>query len=636
MASRLPYTVGNLDMTRACCLLLLAGTTLLGQDQVAAQRGVARLSIVNGDVSIQRGDSDTRSAAAVNAPLMAGDVVAAGQGGRAEIQFDAANMGRLDSNSEVRLAELTPARYQLQVGRGTMMFSQVRDSRAQVEIDTPQIAIRPKQKGAYRISVFEDHAEITVRVGQAEIFTPSGTETLDPGKTMMVRGNPSDPEFQMVNAIEQDDFDHWNAGRDQELNRSTSSRRVSPDIYGTEDMDNNGRWVNTPDYGSVWTPTVGPDWAPYHDGQWVWEDYYGWTWVSYEPWGWAPYHYGRWFFRGGIGWCWYPGPVFIPAYWSPALVAFFGFGGGFGWVPLGPFEMVHPWWGAGFYGGVGFHGALIAHANVYGAYRNARVAGGVTAVSAHDFANGRFSSTMHVSTEQLRSASLVRGQVPVAPTSASLRYSNRAATAPAHATNFSSTHFFSHSQPAAINRVPFAQQQRSLSQASGRTAGQSTGAWRPAGETASRSTSGTAAAGNSTSGWRRFGEPSTNTASRGAGSTQPSSNNGWHTSGDRPATASQPSRSQGATAGSWQRFPSSGASSGTSSARGYSSPSYGNPRSLQIAPPIVRERSASSGSSGSSSARTGTYNTSGGGSHSSGGGHSGGSGGGAGGGHGHR
>jgi len=618
---------GEIDMRRACCLFLLAATTVLGQNQAAAQRGVARLSIVNGDVSVQRGDSDTRSAAAANAPLMAGDVVAAGQGGRAEIQFDAANMVRLDSNSEVRLAELTAGRYQLQVGHGTIMFSQVRDSRAQVEIDMPQIAIRPKQKGAYRISVFDDHAEITVRVGQAEIFTPSGTETLDPGKTMMVRGNPSDPEFQMINAIEQDDFDHWNAGRDQQLNRSMSSRRVSPDIYGTEDMDNNGRWVNTPDYGTVWTPTVGdPDWAPYHNGQWVWEDYYGWTWVSYEPWGWAPYHYGRWFFRGGIGWCWYPGPVFVPAVWSPALVAFFGFGGGFGWVPLGPFEVVHPWWGPGFYGGVGFHGALIANANIYGAYRNARIAGGVTAVSAHDFANGRFTNnTMHVSAEQLRSASLVKGQVPVAPTSASLRFSNRAVTTPAHATNFTSTHFFSHSQPAAINRVPFAQQQRSLSQASGRTAGTSTGAWRPAGETASRGATGTASTGGgSTGAWRRFGDSPAGTESRGA-STQPSLNNG-----------SQASRTQGTTPGSWQRFPSSGASSGTSSTRGYSSSGYGSPRSLQIAPPIVRERSSSSSSSsGSSTARTSTYSSSGGSSHAaSTGGHS--SAGGGGGGHGHR
>lgn len=569
-----------------------------------AQRGVARLSIVTGDVWVQRGDSDTRSAGAVNAPLMAGDVVGAAPGGRAEIQFDAANFARLAADSEMRLAELTPGRYQLQVGRGTIMFSQVRESRVQIEIDTPQVAIKPKQKGAYRISVFDDHAEITVRVGQAEIYTPSGTETLDPGKTMLVRGKPSDPEYQMENAIEQDDFDHWNAGRDQELMRSLSQRRVSPDIYGTQDLDNNGRWVNTPDYGTVWTPNEPPDWAPYRDGQWVWEDYYGWTWVSYEPWGWAPYHYGRWFFSAGIGWCWYPGPVFVPAYWSPALVAFFGFGGGFGfgWVPLGPFEVVHPWWGPGFYDGVGFHGALIANANIYNTYRNARIAGAVTGVSAHDFANGRFTSTMRVSAAELRSASLVRGQVPVAPTAASLRFSNRAVNTPAR-TNFSNTRFFSHNQAAPINRVPFAQQQRSLSQMSGRASAMngSTGAWRPA--------NGAAAAGSSSGAWRRFGEPSANGGSRTTAAPQSS----WRTPGDRPSTASGTS--------SWQRFPNR--SESTPAAR------YSSPRSLQIAPPIVHERSSSSGSGSYSTKSSGSAGSS----HvSGGGGHSGGSGGG----HGHR
>lgn len=620
-------------------VLILTGITGLAQPQPpnpSAQRGVARLSIVNGDVSVQRGDSETRSAGAVNAPLMAGDVVATGHG-RTEIQFDAANMARLDSNSEVRLAELTSGRYQLQVGRGNMMFSQVRESRAQVEIDTPQVAIRPKQKGAYRISVFDDgHAEITVRVGQAEIYTPSGTETLDPGKTMMVRGKPSDPEYQMENAIEQDDFDHWNAGRDQELSRSLSRRHVSPDIYGTEDLDANGRWVNTPDYGTVWTPNESPGWAPYQNGQWVWEDYYGWTWIGYEPWGWAPYHYGRWFLQPGIGWCWYPGPAFAPVYWSPALVAFFGFGGGigFGWFPLAPFEVIHPWWGAGFYGGVGFHGALIANVNVYNTYRNARIAGAVTAVNAHEFANGRFSSTMHVTPEQLRSASLVRGQVPIAPTAASLRFSNRAVTSTAR-TNFSNTRFFSHNQPAAINRVPFAQQQRSLSQASSHTAGQSTGAWRPAGETAAKGAAAAPAASNASSGWRRFGDSPAGSGSRGV-EAPASSGSGWSTPGDRPSTASQPSRSEGGTAGSWQRFPSSGGSSGTR----YGSPGYGSPRSLQIAPPIVRERSTSGNSSTKSSSTSSsghsTNSGSSGSSHSNGGGGHIGGGGGGGGNHGHR
>ena len=126
-----------------------------------------------------------------------------------------------------------------------------------------------------------------------------------------------------------DAFDRWNDDRDRYLQRSQSYQHVSPDIGGAEDLDQNGQWVNDPNYGSVWQPTVGPDWAPYQNGRWVWEDYYGWTWVSADPWGWAPYHYGRWFWGAG-GWAWYPGPVSAHPYWAPAYVGFFGFGGGLG------------------------------------------------------------------------------------------------------------------------------------------------------------------------------------------------------------------------------------------------------------------------------------------------------------------
>ncbi len=586
--------------------LLLTGTVAISRAQQqppaqrsndGSQRGVARLSIVAGDVSIQRGDSGDRSAAAVNAPLMAGDIVAAGPRSRAEIQLDPANVARLASDSEVRLSELTPGRYQLQVGRGTVMFSVVRESHAQVEISTPSVSVRPLKPGAYRVSVFDDgHSEITPRMGEAEIYSPKGTENLQPGNTLMARGDPSDPEFQIVKAIEQDDFDHWNAERDQKLSRqSQSSRYVGPDVDGTQDLDANGRWVNSPDYGGVWTPTVAPDWVPYSNGRWVWEDWYGWTWVSYDPWGWAPFHYGRWFWEPGVGWCWWPGPA--RSYWSPALVAFFGFGGfhvgigfgglGFGWVPLAPFEVFHPWWGHGYYGGYLNRNVMVnnvhvlENVNIASSYRNARIGNGVTAVNGADFARGRITSTMRLSSAQLRSASLVQGQVPIAPTASSLRYSDRPVTSTARSTAFNTNaRFFSHNQPAAVNRVPFAQQQQSLSQISrpqsavqgGRpgtmSSAASAGGWRPAAPAASASSNG-----GTGGGWRRFGEPSAaGPESRGATLASQSSN-GWRTPGDRPATAT------------------------SSNALRYSSPGYGSQRSLQISPPIVRERSTP-GSSG--------------------------------------
>jgi len=464
--------------------LVLTGTVATRAQEAQEndpEHGVARISVIAGDVSIQRGDSDERSAAAVNAPLVTGDLVTTGPGSRAEIQFDSANMVRLAADAEVRLSEVASSRYQLQVARGTVMFSVVRDSGAQVEVSTPAVSVRPLRRGAYRVTVLDDGtAEITARAGEADIYTPRGVEKLYSGKTMLVRGSTSDPEFQEVATRGPDDFDRWNEDRDRNLSRSRSAQYVSRDIYGAEDLDSYGRWVDVAPYGRVWSPSnAGADWAPYREGRWVWEDWYGWTWVSADPWGWAPYHYGRWFNSSPYGWCWYPGPVYGRHHWSPALVAFFGFGGfdvgvgfggaGFGWVPLAPYEPFYRWWGRGYYGGYRNHNVMVNNihiqnnVNITNIYRNARVGNGASVVNSGDFGRGRMGNISRMSGDQLRQASLVRGQVPIAPTRESLRVSDRA-TGAIPRNNIADGRFFSRNQPAQVNRVPFAQQQQSLSQ----------------------------------------------------------------------------------------------------------------------------------------------------------------------------
>src|SRR3984957_9241578 len=402
-------------------------------------RAVARISILNGDVSVRRGDSGEVVAAAVNAPVMADDRLLTSSSSRAEVQLDSANMIRIGPSSEVRFTAMDVRSFQIQIAAGTVTFRTLRPTQAQVEVDTPSVAVRPLRPGAYRVTVHEDGtSEITVRSGEAEIDSQRGGERLQAGQTMDARGPAQDPEFQVVQAAPVDPFDHWNEERDRFIQGSQSYQHVSPNISGAEDLDQNGQWVNDPNYGSVWQPTVGPDWAPYQNGRWVWEDYYGWTWVSADSWGWAPYHYGRWFWGGG-GWAWYPGPIFAQPYWAPAYVGFFGFGGGLGigvgfgfggvgWVALAPFEVFHPWWGRGFYGG--FRGGafgranIVNNVNVYNSFRNARVTGGAIGVNATAFGRGGQFSSLNRS--QIQSAGLVHGVVPVSPDRSSLRMSDRA------------------------------------------------------------------------------------------------------------------------------------------------------------------------------------------------------------------
>lgn len=512
----------------------------------APGRGVARISLINGDVSVRRGDSGDWVAAAINSPVIAPDSVFVGGGSRAEVQLDYANLIRLGANSEVRFAQLEQRRYQLQVARGTVTFAVLRDSDREVDLSTPNVSVRPLRKGAYRVSVRDDGTtEVTVRSGEADIFTPRGSELLRPGRTMLVRGTASEPEFQLTAALPEDEWDRFNEQRDRDLRRSTAYRYVSRDIYGVEDLDAYGRWVYVPPYGWVWAPYVAPGWAPYRYGRWAWIDFYGWTWIGYDPWGWAPYHWGRWFYHGPYGWCWWPGPIYTRHYWRPALVAFFGWGshsgfhvgigvgfGRIGWIPLAPYEPYYPWYGPRYWRGgrtyVDNSVHVVNNVNIVNVYRNARIDHAVTAVDATEFGRGRVANLHRASEVELRRVSLVRGEVPVVPQLESLRFADR----PARVENLparSPEQFagrWQHSQPP--QRISFTEHQQRLERvarqvaegqgsprfgAGGRGATFEPGAEQTPGETGRRGWRSASevepapAGGALAEGWRRFGEP---------------------------------------------------------------------------------------------------------------------------------
>src|SRR5271155_3365697 len=137
-------------------LLLLVAASLwiapaaCAQDQVEAQTqppaqspaqtpdqptsSVARLSVIQGAVSTQRGDSGDWSAATVNTPVVPGDLVSTGDHSRAEVQLDFANILRLDERSVVRIADLSAAHIQIQVSQGVVSFDGFPNSSVDVEI----------------------------------------------------------------------------------------------------------------------------------------------------------------------------------------------------------------------------------------------------------------------------------------------------------------------------------------------------------------------------------------------------------------------------------------------------------------------------------------------------------------------
>jgi hypothetical protein len=564
--------------------------------------GVARLSMMQGDVSTQRGDSGDWTAGALNAPLMAGDKISTGDDARAEIQLGPANILRMGERSLADIGTLSRSQSQVQIAQGLVNYSVFRSSEAEPEIDTPNVAIHPaRMDGSYRIEVNPDGSEtrIVVHRGEAEISTPEGSTRVSQGQEAIIRGSGNDVQYKIAEAPDRDDWDRWNNDRDHTIQNAQAWRRTNPNYVGSEDLDAYGSWSNVPDYGPVWVPSAAPGWAPYADGRWVWQPYYGWTWVSNEPWGWAPYHYGRWMYYGN-SWAWWPGPVNASYYpvWAPAYVSFFGFGGGvgfsfgfgfgsIGWYPVGPCDFYRPWWG-----GYGRSYNVVNVTNIYNVnnfnhYRTG-VANGflgplhggnqysnfqmmqthpqmrlaMSTLPAEHFGKG-IGRISPATPQQLGGAHLFTGAVPVVPSKESLSASGRSAS-PSTLHGAQPAHFFGRTAPMA--REPFTQQQAKLQQVlssgSSHVASQvrnnnggsflpntvQHGAPQPVGR---GNEPGTVARNN---GWSGFGEnsgkPSPSTPYKPPVSTAPEPGRPTATPQPRPLTQTAPSNPQNG----WHRF----------------------------------------------------------------------------------
>ncbi len=325
---------------------------------------VARLQYMTGSVSVQPAGTGDWVEGAVNRPLTNADNVWADKNSRTELNLGT-GLFRLGSESSLTLTNVNENTVQVSLHQGTLN-AHVRHlfEGETYEVDTPNQAFTILKTGDYRFDVDPngDATVVTVWKGEGEA-TGQGPAMRVKAHTQARFTNGDSMTVKESAAPSPDSFDEWCESRDRRIDASVSSRYVSPDVIGSEDLDDNGTWRNTPDYGNVWVPNdVGADWAPYTNGNWIYEDPWGWTWQDYAPWGFAPFHYGRWVSFGGY-WGWAPGPYYggwARGWYAPALVSWYGGGfgfGGFGWCPLGFGEPFFPWYhyGWGYFRGINIY-----------------------------------------------------------------------------------------------------------------------------------------------------------------------------------------------------------------------------------------------------------------------------------------
>lgn len=308
------------------------------EDEYEERARVIRVSLTRGEVSLRRAGDIEWERARLNVPLVEGDTLATGPDARLEIQLDARNFIRVGADSVLRVVTLRDEGVAFSLSEGTASFRLARFDREReyFEVDAPKTTIAAEKRGLYRVDVSpRGDVNVTVRDdGRARIYSEtSGFVLRENRSARLVAGASEEGDWELSAAAAPDSWDNWNGERERHLAQllrlEQRDRYYDPEVWGAEELDIYGDWVQTSEYGYVWRPHVTVinnyyNWAPYRYGHWRYCPPYGWTWIPDEDWGWAPYHYGRWVYVNNY-WCWAPrgyGYHYGRARWRPALVAF--------------------------------------------------------------------------------------------------------------------------------------------------------------------------------------------------------------------------------------------------------------------------------------------------------------------------
>jgi hypothetical protein len=386
---------------------------------------VARISYIRGAVSFVPAGETTWISAKLNRPLTTGSHLWADQASKAELQIGAAAV-RIGQNTSITLLNLDDETAQFQLAQGVINLRVWRLRSKQVyEIDTPNLAFSVKKPGSYRLEVNGDGTVTIVSIVKGEGLVygeKSGFEVAE-GQSCSFSGINL-AKYQCGMIVAADDFDQWIAKRDQRAEQARSTRYVSHDIIGYEDLDDHGDWRYLEGYGNVWMPNdVPPGWAPYSVGHWSWIDPWGWTWIDDAPWGFAPFHYGRWVYSEDH-WYWVPGPAREEPVYAPALVVFMGdgfAGGSMGWFPLAydevyipPYEVSRRYFGyvnrSNIHAMPRYLDNIFTHRNLGFNYHNQHVVNAITAVP-----EGVFQKSQSVAKNKIIIIPSMLSNVKVAP-----------------------------------------------------------------------------------------------------------------------------------------------------------------------------------------------------------------------------
>jgi hypothetical protein len=288
----------------AALLLALAASCFAWGEALDPPERIAYLGYVEGPLTF-KGAGQRASPELPERPLLKGDRLATGRGGRAELLLGTTVI-RLDERTELSIARLDLYSARLEIKSGALSLH-VREWLAgeTLELATPNTTVAIEAPGEYRVDVAaEDSTTLIVHAGDARLATASGPVRVASGQRVRLEAEVAVATLAAVPPA--DAFDEWVLERELQL---AGAEPFPVDSAEYEELERYGAWYDVSTYGRVWSPYYTGYWTPFHDRHWR-HDGYGWSWVIASSWGSFTLQGGDWLFLDDFRrWCWVPRPA---------------------------------------------------------------------------------------------------------------------------------------------------------------------------------------------------------------------------------------------------------------------------------------------------------------------------------------
>ena len=158
--------------------LLLCGGVARAEDEIDPPDRVARLSFINGNVSLAPADSDDWADALLNRPITTGDRIWVDEGSRAEVQLGTSTV-HLDEYTGLAFVTLDDDTLRMRLTDGAIAVRVHSLERNEtVLIETPNTTVTLREPGEYAVDTEGDADRTAVKTysGEAEVSGPDESQ----------------------------------------------------------------------------------------------------------------------------------------------------------------------------------------------------------------------------------------------------------------------------------------------------------------------------------------------------------------------------------------------------------------------------------------------------------------------------